>query len=125
VTFWFVWRRRQTILAEPRFVMLASLATMLASLVGSKVLSPQYFVWIVPAVALVALDRRLLGGILAVALLVTQVLFPANYWAFAESQMPGPIMLVIVRNILMVAAFALSLWHLWTLPQRPGVTRAR
>ena len=124
-TFWLVWRRRQTILAEPRFVMLASLATMLASLVGSKVLSPQYFVWIVPAVALVAVDRRLLGGLLGMALLLTQVLFPANYWAFALRQLEGPILLVVVRNLLVVAAFALSLWHLWTLPERPQNARAR
>ena len=98
---------------------------MLASLVGSKVLSPQYFVWIVPAVALVALDRKLLGGMLAMALLLTQVLFPANYWAFADAQAAGLVMLVIARNILIVAAFGLSLWHLWTLPERPGVTRSR
>ena len=124
-TFWLVWRRRRAILAEPRFILMASLATMLASLVGSKVLSPQYFVWIIPAVALVAVDRKVLGAILGAALVLTQVLFPANYWAFADSQLPGPIMLVIVRNVLVVVAFGLSLWHLWSLPEHAEAPSAR
>ena len=125
VTFWFVWRRRQTILAAPTQMVLASLATILASFVGSKVLSPQYFVWVIPAVALVAVDRKLLGGMMVVILLLTQVLFPANYWAFALYLQDGPIALVVVRNILVLVAFGLSLYHLWTLPARPGVTRAK
>jgi len=117
LTFALVWRRRSTILAEPRLIALASLATMLGSLVGSKVLSPQYFVWIIPATALVALDRKVLGVILAIALLMTHALFPANYLAFAYDQLAGPILLVIARNLLVVGAFALSLWYLWSLPE--------
>jgi hypothetical protein len=117
VTFWMVWRRRGTILANPRFIALAVLATILGSLAGSKVLSPQYFVWIIPAVALVSVDRKVLGALVGGALALTQVLFPANYWAFANLQLAGPIVLVIVRNLLVVAAFALSLWHLWRLPE--------
>ena len=116
LTFALVWRRRATILAEPRLIALASLATMLGSLAGSKVLSPQYFVWIIPAAALVALDRKVLVGILAIALLMTHALFPANYLAFAYDQLAGPILLVVARNLLVVGAFALSLWYLWSLP---------
>jgi hypothetical protein len=115
-TFALVWRRRAAVAAEPRFFALAALATMLGSLVGSKVLSPQYFVWILPAIALVAIDRRVLGGLLGVALVLTHLEFPANYWTFALSQEPGPIAIVIARNVVLVAAFGLSLWHLWKLP---------
>ncbi|MDR3687087.1 MAG: glycosyltransferase family 87 protein [Coriobacteriia bacterium] len=117
LTFALVWRRRSAILADKRLVALASLATMLGSLVGSKVLSPQYFVWIIPAAALVAVDRKVLGVILALGLLGTHVLFPANYLAFAYDQLPGPILLVIVRNLLVLGSFALSLWYLWSLPR--------
>lgn len=116
-TYWLVWRRRARVAANPRLIALAALATILASLVGSKVLSPQYFVWTLPAVALVALDRRVLGGLLGGALLLTQILFPANYWAFALSQVPGTIAIVIARNLLLVAAFGLSLWELSRVPR--------
>jgi hypothetical protein len=115
-TFSLVWRRRETILAEPRLIALAALATILGSLVGSKVLSPQYFVWIVPAVALVAINRKVLGATVGVAEALTQLLFPANYFALSGHQLTGPILIVIVRNLLVVAAFALSLRHLWKLP---------
>jgi hypothetical protein len=111
-----VWRRRATITADPTFVGLAALAILLAGLVGSKVLSPQYMVWLLPVIPLVALDRRLLGGLLGAALLLTQIEFPANYWGFVFHQSPGPIAIVLARNVLLVAAFGLSLWHLWRLP---------
>ena len=119
-----VWRRREAIVANVELQFLAVLATLLASLVGSKVLSPQYFVWIIPAVALVAIDRRVLGALLAVVLLLTQVEFPANYWAFAQFQQPGAVAIVVIRNLVLVAAFALSLWHLWRIPE-PTPSRAK
>jgi hypothetical protein len=122
-TFWLVWRRRETILAKPRFIALAALATILGSLVGSKVLSPQYVVWIVPAVALVAIDRKALGATVGIALALTQLLFPANYYPLSDQQLTGPILIVIVRNLLVVAAFALSLRHLWKLPANGPLER--
>jgi hypothetical protein len=124
-TTWLVWRRRATILADPRLIALASLATLLASLVGSKVFSPQYFVWIIPAVALVAVDRRPLGAIMAGAILLTHVFFPANYFAFAWGQQTGPVALVVVRNLLVVAAFGLSLRCLWALPEAKAAHKRR
>jgi hypothetical protein len=117
VTFWFVWRRRETIARNPRLIALAVLVTTLASLTGSKVLSPQYFVWTLPAIALVSVDRKVLGGLLGGALVLTQVLFPANYWAFAVYQHPGAIAVVVARNLLLIAAFALGLRELWRIPE--------
>jgi hypothetical protein len=111
-----VWRRRETIASDTSLQFLAVLATLLASLVGSKVLSPQYFVWILPAVALVALERRILGALLACVVLLTQVEFPANYLSFAESH-SGPVAIVVVRNVVLVVAFALSLYYLWRIPE--------
>jgi hypothetical protein len=111
-----VWRRRGAIGADARLRTLAVLVTLLAPLVASKVLSPQYFIWLLPAIALVAVDRRLLGALLAVALLLTHVEFPANYWLFATDQVPFAIGIVVVRNVVLVAAFALALRHLWTIP---------
>jgi hypothetical protein len=111
-----VWRRRATIAADPAHVGLAALAILLAGVVCSKVLSPQYMVWLLPAIALVAFERRVLGGLLVASLLLTQIEFPANYWALAFHQAPGAIAVVVARNFLLVAAFALSVWHLWRLP---------
>jgi hypothetical protein len=111
-----VWRRRQTIASDPSMLFLATLATILASLMGSKVLSPQYFVWLIPAAALVALDDRVIGVLMAVALLLTHILFPANYWAFAQLQMNGPVTLVVVRNLVLLVAFGLALRSLWRIP---------
>jgi hypothetical protein len=111
-----VWRRRTTIAADPTFMGLAALAILLAGLIGSKVLSPQYMVWLLPLIPLVALDRKFLGGLLGAALLLTQIEFPANYWALAFHQSPTAIAIVLARNALLVAALGLSLWHLWRLP---------
>jgi uncharacterized membrane protein len=111
-----VWRRRVEILGDPKLIALAMLATLLAALVGSKVLSPQYLVWVLPLAAVVAIDRKILGVLLGMAFLLTQIEFPANYWAFAMRQQPGPIAIVVARNIVLVAAFALSVWHLWRVP---------
>jgi hypothetical protein len=121
-----VWRRREAIRLAPRHMVLAVAATMVASLVGSKVLSPQYFVWLLPVVALVALDRPWLGGLLLAAMALTQVLFPANYLLFMNDQAPWIVGVVIVRNILLVAAFALSLIYLWRIPAaKPALARKK
>lgn len=117
-----VWRRRRAIAEDTSLVFLAVLTALLASLVGSKVLSPQYFVWLVPAVALVALDRRVIGILVGLALLLTHVLFPANYWAFAQFQLPGAVALVVARNLLVAAAFALCMWQLWRAVARQYVS---
>jgi hypothetical protein len=117
LVFALVWRRRQAVQADESLQALAVLATLLASLVGSKVLSPQYFVWVLPAVAIVALDRRGVGVLLAAVLLLTHVLFPANYVDFAQYQLPGPIAVVVVRNLLLLVAFAISVRNLWQIPQ--------
>src|SRR5206468_8785749 len=65
-----------------RFIRYAC-ACVVAFVAFGKVLSPQYLIWLVPLVALVA-GRR---GIAAVALLVAALLataawFPDHYWAY-------------------------------------------
>jgi len=120
LVFALVWRRRASISGNPSYAVLACLATVLAALVGSKVLSPQYFVWLMPFAALVAVDRRLLAGLLLASMTLTHVLIPANYPLFHSAQPMWLVAVVLARNFLLVVCFALSVWYLWTLPRRPN-----
>ena len=115
LTYCLIWRRRATLRATPRLVPLAVLALILAFMTFGKVLSPQYFIWTLPAIALVIPERRALGLVLIGALLLTQIEFPANYWPFIGLDR-GAVFIVIERDALLALAFALSLWHLWRLP---------
>ncbi len=115
LTYCLIWRRRATLRATPRLVPLAVLALILAFMTFGKVLSPQYFIWTLPAIALVLPERRALGLLLIGALLLTQIEFPANYWSFIGLNRSA-VFVVIERDALLALAFAVSLWHLWRLP---------
>jgi hypothetical protein len=117
VTYWLIWRRRATLRATPRLVPLAVLALILAFMTFGKVLSPQYFIWILPAIALVLPERRVLALTLMAALVLTQIEFPAKYWAFIALD-SGAVLVVVARDAVLVLAFVVSLWHLWRLPAR-------
>jgi hypothetical protein len=117
VTYWLIWRRRATLRAMPRLVPLAILALILAFMTFGKVLSPQYFIWILPAIALVIPERRVLALLLVGALVLTQIEFPAKYWAFIALD-SSAVLIVVARDAVLCVAFALSLWHLWRLPEQ-------
>ena len=91
------------------------LALILALMAFSKVLSPQYFIWTLPAWALVAARDRVLGIVGGLTLLLTQVEFPALYWRLLDMR-PDALAVVVVRNSLLVALFAVAAWRLWRLP---------
>ncbi|MGD0996941.1 MAG: hypothetical protein ABR941_01295 [Thermoleophilia bacterium] len=119
VTYWLIWRRRATLRTTPRLVPLAVLALILAFMTFGKVLSPQYFIWILPAIALVIPERRALALLLMGALVLTQIEFPAKYWSFIALD-SGAVLIVVGRDAVLCCAFALSLWHLWRLPDATG-----
>jgi len=70
-----------------------------------KVLSPQYLVWLIPLVALVR--SRRMQALLVAALVLTQVEFPARYWPFANDLRPSISGVVLARDLVLVAIFAL------------------
>jgi hypothetical protein len=110
-----VWRRRarlRGVLPDQAF---AVLALILALMTFSKVLSPQYFIWILPAWALVASRDRWIALVGGLTLLLTQVEFPALYWRLLDMQ-PDALIVVITRNTLLIALFAFTAWRLWSLP---------
>jgi len=111
-----IWRRRERLRAAAPDQAIAVLALILALMTFGKVLSPQYFIWTLPAWALVAARDRVLAVLGGFVLLLTQVEFPALYWRFLDMQ-PESVAIVVTRNTLLVVFFAFAAWRLWRLPE--------
>ena len=111
-----IWRRRERLRAAAPDQAIAVLALILALMTFGKVLSPQYFIWILPAWALVAARDRALAILGGFTLLLTQVEFPALYGRFLAMQ-PESVAIVVTRNTLLVVFFAVAAWRLWGLPE--------
>jgi hypothetical protein len=81
-----------------------------------KVLSPQFLIWLVPLVVLVRGRRGLAAGAtLGLALVLTQLWFPFRYWPLVLHFAVFPSWLVLARDLVLVALFAVLLW-----PSRTG-----
>jgi hypothetical protein len=92
---------------DGRRLVLAALAAVLAFTVFGKVLSPQYMVWLVPLGALaLAWGERALAATIGAAAVLTQVWFPSRYFDLVERE-TLPVLLVVARNLLLLAALAL------------------
>jgi len=111
-----VWRRRERLGAAKADLPLAVFAVIVALMTFGKVLSPQYFIWTLPVVALVAARDKLLAALSLAALLLTQVEFPALYWQLLDMTRPA-LAVVITRNVLLAAMFGVAVWRLWELPE--------
>jgi uncharacterized membrane protein len=83
----------------------ASAATVVAFVAFGKVLSPQFLIWLLPLVPLVAGGAGIAAcWLLAAALVTTQVWFPHRYWHVVALEPAG--WLVLVRDLLLVALLA-------------------
>jgi hypothetical protein len=73
------------------------------------VLSPQFLLWLIPLVPLVRGRRGLAAtGILAAALVLTQVWFPGRYWSYADRfHLSGVVLARDLVLVLLVAVLAL------------------
>jgi hypothetical protein len=89
-------------------MLLASAAALVAFVALGKVLSPQFLIWLIPVVPLVYGRRGLAASVLlAAALVATQLWFPYRYWDLALHFGALESWLVLVRDLLLVALFAL------------------
>ena len=80
-----------------------SAAALVAFVALGKVLSPQFLIWLVPAVPLVAGLRGLRASpLLALGLVLTQLWFPSRYWDLARELDPLPSGLVLARDLVLV-----------------------
>jgi hypothetical protein len=82
----------------------ASAAAVCAFVAFGKVLSPQFLIWLIPLVPLVGGRRGLVAcGLLAAALVLTQLWFPFRYWELALEFDAAASWLVLVRDLTLVA----------------------
>jgi Glycosyltransferase family 87 len=76
-----------------------------------KVLSPQFLVWLLPLVPLVRGRRGLAaGGLLAVALVLTQLWFPYRYFRLTQDLDPVASSLVLARDLVLIGLLAVLVW---------------
>jgi uncharacterized membrane protein len=94
-------------------------ALILAFMLGSKVLSPQYVIWLLPLVPLSAGGAMgiVVCAVFLAACLTTTLVFPIHYGDLLSFRSPGP-ELLLARNLLLVV-----LWV--TLLTLPMVTREK
>ena len=99
---WIVFARRRH--ADGEAVLLAAAAAVAALIAFDKVLSPQYLIWLVPFVFLVpGASGMLAGGLLFLALGLTQTWFPAHYWALALDHAAPWSWYLLARDLALVA----------------------
>ncbi|WP_169949049.1 glycosyltransferase 87 family protein [Microbispora sp. H11081] len=116
---------------SPRTYHDAALTTVLFLVATSRVLSPQYLVWVV-AVAAVILSARQDGHgptqrpaavLVMVAALLTGIMYPWMELDYSWSgRLPGTLMLV-VRNLVVLAAAVTSYAQLWRATREPRRVR--
>ncbi len=97
--------------ADRERLLRASAAAVCAFVALGKVFSPQFLVWLVPLVPLVAGRRGVRCALLlALAALLTQLWFPYRYWDLALRFDALASWLVLARDLVMLALLAALLW---------------
>jgi uncharacterized membrane protein len=89
--------------ATPERLVRWTAASLAAFVAFDKVLSPQFMIWLLPIVPLVAGRRGLVAsGLLALALLLTQIWFPIRYFDLVRFD-EFPSWVVLARDLVLVA----------------------
>jgi hypothetical protein len=82
---------------------LGAAAVLVAFVALGKVLSPQFLIWLVPLVPLVAGRRGVAAGLLlGVAMVTTQLWFPYRYWDLVHEFDAAASWLVLLRDLVLV-----------------------
>ena len=108
VTVWVLYARGP---ADGERLVTHAAATVAAVLAFGKVFSPQFVIWLVPLVPLVRGRRGVAaGGLLASALVLTQLWFPHHYWELAQGFAPRESWLLLARDLVIVVLAVLLAW---------------
>jgi hypothetical protein len=111
VAIWVVFVRRRSATGEA--VLIAAAATVVALVAFDRVLSPQYLIWLAPFVPLAGGARGVLaGGLLMLALGLTQAWFPWNYWQLALDHASPWSWYLLARDVALVALAGVLLLQL-------------
>jgi hypothetical protein len=117
VWLWWDFARRP---AGPERLLRYSAAAVVAFIAFGKVLSPQFLIWLLPLVPLVAGRRGLLAtAVLAVGCLLTQLWFPYRYWELLYDFDGFVSLLVLVRDLVLVGLVAVLVLALPRVPDPP------
>jgi hypothetical protein len=109
---WWWWRKqwRPTVVAD------ATLVATLLMIVTSRVISPQYLIWLLATAAFCTLSKdtsqRRSALLILVSLPLTQWLFPYNFLSLIHVHL-GAVFVLVVRDALLVAAAAIGFIDLW------------
>jgi hypothetical protein len=101
---WVLFARSRRGLVE---LLTASAAAVAAFVAFGKVLSPQFLIWLVPLVPLVLERARAAAALFGAAAITTLLWFPYRYWEVVAIE--RPVWFVLVRDVLLVALFAVLL----------------
>ena len=89
----------------------AGAAAVAAFVALGKVLSPQFLLWLLPLVPLMRARRGLAaGGLLALALVLTQLWFPYRYLSLTHGLDPVASSLVLARDVVLLGLLAALVW---------------
>ena len=122
---WRAWRLEDRLTAEAMtWVVLAAVTGLMVS---SKVLSPQYLLWLLPAaaagLALAGARPRLIGwcAVLLVTTGLTQLVFPVLYGGLIARGPESGVAIVVLtlRNVLLVGLTAGAWWQAWRTLREP------
>ncbi|MFL5955085.1 MAG: glycosyltransferase 87 family protein [Gaiellaceae bacterium] len=101
-----IWRRAPELVRSREGLVLAWTATLCTAVVFGRVLSPQYLLWLLPFVPLVGLRAT---ALFVAALVLTNVWYPVPYLDVVLHMERGDIVLLVVRNLVLIALLALLL----------------
>ncbi|HYX89028.1 MAG TPA: glycosyltransferase 87 family protein [Gaiellaceae bacterium] len=97
--------------AQPERLVRYAVASVIAFVAFSKVLSPQFMIWLIPLVPLVRGRRGIAASaLLGLALLLTQLWFPIRYWRLVFNLDDGLWFVVLLRDLVLVALLAVLVW---------------
>ncbi len=111
LAYWW-WRKRW----RPSVVADATLVATLLMIVTSRVISPQYLIWLLATAAFCVLSRdtsqRRSALLVLLSLPLTQWLFPYNFGSLVKFA-GGPILVLVLRDGLLLAAATIGFVDLW------------